>query len=84
MHVNGRLTAPPQVEAALVTDSVVCISPLGRFAKPIASGKTLDRSSKALRSLSRFVRTAGPSLLKFDTVSATELLSATGEAAARA
>jgi len=84
MHVNGRLTAPPQVEAVLVTDSVVCISPLGRFIKPIASGKILDRSSLALRSLSRFVRTAGPSLLKFDTVSAAHLLSATGEAAAGA
>ncbi len=84
MHVNGRLTAPPQTEAVLVTDSVVCISPLGRFAKPIASGKTLDRSSMALRSLLRFARTAGSSLRKFDTVSATHLLSATGEAAARA
>ncbi len=84
MHVNGRLTAPPQVEAVLVTDSVVCISPLGRYFRLIASGKTLDRSSRALRSLSRSVRTAGPRYLKFNTVSATHLLSATGEAAARA
>lgn len=84
MHANGRLTAPPQTEAVLVTDSVVCISPLGRSLRPIACGKTLDRSSQALSSLMRFVRPGGRGRLKFDTVSATPLLSATGEAAAGA
>jgi hypothetical protein len=41
MNVNGRLTAPPEVEVALVTNSVDDMEPEGRSSRPTAGGTTL-------------------------------------------
>jgi hypothetical protein len=41
MNVNGRLTAPPQVEVALVTNSVGGMVSEGRKSGPTTGGTTL-------------------------------------------
>ena len=59
MQVNGRLTAPPQFEAALVTNSVFGIASKGRASRSSARGTTLAQSSLGSSPLFRLVRRAG-------------------------
>jgi hypothetical protein len=96
MNVNGRLTAPPQIEVRLVTNSVDGIVSEGRQDQPKARGTTLAKWSlgtysrtRILRGTSRVVRRAGGrarlsagSLRKFDPVSAAHRLSDSREAVA--
>ena len=96
MNVNGRLTAPPQVEVALVTNSVDGMVSEGRMTWSETRGTTLASFStgtcsrtRTLRGILRVgVRSGGRadagagSLRKFDPVSATHLLSVSQEAAA--
>ena len=80
MHVNGRLTATPQYEAVLVTNSV-CRLLLQGDSRPEARGTSLENSSQDTRFGSRRLRTArharssGRTHRKFDPVSAAQFLS---------
>ena len=88
MQVNGRLTAPPQLEAALVTNSVEVILREGGFDRTSARGIPLEQPSLGNSFRRCFVQRPGracesaDSLRKFDPVSAAHLLSASQEAAA--
>lgn len=93
MNVNGRLTAPPQVEAVLATNSVDGIVSKGRIEWPGARGTTLGHifldTGLRMRTLrsdlqveQRCAGTGGRGLWKSDPVSATHGLSASREAAA--
>jgi hypothetical protein len=82
MNVNGRLTAPPEVQAVLATNSV-CATLLegGRF-EPEALGTTrvFSKVSTWLRGFSAAMRCC---LEMFGPVTAAHRLSAPMEAAAR-
>jgi hypothetical protein len=96
MNVNGRLTAPPRVEVALVTNSVDGMVFGGRMVAPTTRGTTLASFStgtclgtRTLRGAWRVgVRAGGRAdagaevLREFDPVSATHLLSASQGVAA--
>jgi hypothetical protein len=56
MNVNGRLTAPPQVEVALVTNSVDDMVSEGRNSRPRTRGTTLAFSSFGTGSRTRTLR----------------------------
>lgn len=95
MNVNGRLTAPPQVEAVLATNSVDGIVSKGSGEGPGTRGTTLGYIflDKGLRTRTlredlqmerRRAGTGGCGLWKFDPVSVTHGLSALREAAAGA
>jgi hypothetical protein len=56
MNVNGRLTAPPQVEVALVTNSVDDMVSEGRNDRPETRGSTLAFSSLGTGSRTRILR----------------------------
>jgi hypothetical protein len=58
MPVNGRLTAPPQIEAELVTNSVESRTPAIARNAFVASGSKLDFISLDRCSQLRFPRTA--------------------------
>ncbi len=90
MNGNGRLTAPPQVEVALVTNSVDGMVLEGRMAWPTTRGTSLASFSPGTGTqtrnqredlrvgAARFSRHAGTGsqgLGKFDPVSATQGLS---------
>ena len=89
MNGNGRLTAPPQVEVALVTNSVDGIVSEGWNDGPKTLGTTLANWSLGTCSRTRNLRgtlravLGGQGLRKFDPVSATQGLSASQGAAAR-
>jgi hypothetical protein len=82
MHVNGRLTAPPEVLAVLVTNSVFATLPEGGTFEPQALGTTrvffnVSMWLRGLRVAMRFcLEMLGP-------VTAAHRLSAPMEAAAR-
>jgi hypothetical protein len=92
MNVNGRLTAPPQVEVALVTNSVDGMVSEGWKYGLTAGGTTLAKVSpgSGMRTREgRRVLCAGRRAVagaykfgKFDPVSATQVLSVSQEAAA--
>ncbi len=87
MHVNGRLTAPPQLEAALVTNSVSRLLQQGSYHTPAASGISLENNpfGNPVRSAHGAVRASASavrSLRQFLPVSAPQLQSAPTEAAA--
>jgi hypothetical protein len=97
MNGNGRLTAPPQVEVALVTNSVDGMVSEGRKEWPKTRGTTLASFSPGTGTQTREERgdlRAGTArcfgravlgsqgLRKFDPVSATQGLSVTQEVAA--
>lgn len=92
MNGNGRLTAPPQLEVALVTNSVYGMMLEGRNSGPTTGGITLASFSPGTGTQTRNKRKglcAGGhaasgvrNLRKFDPVSATHLLSVSQEAAA--
>ena len=96
MNVNGRLTAPPQVEVVLVTNSVDDMVSEGRRVWPETRGTTLASFStgtclgtRTLRGARRVGVQAGggadagaENLRKFNPVSATHLLSVSQEVAA--
>ncbi len=97
MNGNGRLTAPPQVEVALVTNSVDGMVLEGRMAWPTTRGTTLASFSPGTGTQTREEREdlrAGAARLpgrdvlgsqglgKFDPVSATQGLSVPQEVAA--
>jgi len=96
MNVNGRLTAPPQVEVALVTNSVDDMVSEGGMIWPETCGTTLASFSTGtcsrMRTLRRTLRAGGrcgggadagaETLRKFNPVSATHLLSVSQEDAA--
>jgi hypothetical protein len=92
MNVNGRLTAPPQVEVALATNSVDGMVSEGRISWPTTGGTTLASFSPGpgmrMRDERRVLCAGGRAassahgLRKFDPVSATHLLSVSQEAAA--
>lgn len=85
MNGNGRLTAPPQVEVALVTNSVDGMVLEGRMAWPTTRGTTLASFSPGTGTQTREERedlraggravVGANSLRKFDPVSATQGLS---------
>jgi hypothetical protein len=91
MNVNGRLTAPPQLEVRLVTNSVDGIVSEGRNDRPEARGTTLANWSFGNCSRTRILRGAvrvsagalyqAQVLGKFDPVSAAHFLSAREAAA---
>lgn len=88
MQVNGRLTAPPQLEVALVTNSVFGMSLEGWSFRPKARGTTLAQSSlgnspglRSQRILGQ-VYASAHRLGKFYPVSAAHLLSTSLGAAA--
>jgi hypothetical protein len=91
MNVNGRLTAPPQVEVALVTNSVDGMVSGGRN-QPTTGGTTLAKFSPGFgtrmreeRRISCVGRRAAEGAQMygwFDPVSATQFLSVSQEAAA--
>ena len=92
MNVNGRLTAPPEVEVVLVTNSVDDMVSEGRSSGPTAGGTTLASFSPGPGMQTRNERkvlyaggraaSSAHGLRKFDPVSATHLLSVSQEAAA--
>ena len=92
MNVNGRLTAPPQVEVALVTNSVDGMVSGGWKSGPTTGGTTLAKFSPGSGMRMREERGnpyAGRRAARdvhgfgwFDPVSATHLLSVSQEAAA--
>ncbi len=88
MQKNGRLTAPPQLEAVLVTNSVCCKSLKGRMDRPEARGTTLAQPSLGNRPGRCSAQTFGQvyasahSLGKLDPVSATHRLSSSQGVAA--
>ena len=96
MNVNGRLTAPPQVEVALVTNSVHGMMFAGRMVEPGTRDITLASFStgtslgtRALRGARRIgVRAGGRAdrgangLREFDPVCVAHRLSVAQEAAA--
>ena len=92
MNVNGRLTAPPQVEVALVTNSVDGMLSGGWNSGPATGGTTLAKFSPGFGTRmreERRVSCAGKraahdvrGLGWFDPVSATHFLSVSQEAAA--
>jgi len=97
MNVNGRLTAPPEVEVALVTNSVDGMVSEGRNSGPTTGGTTLASftpgSGMRMREGRRLVCVGGRAAQgaqrfgKFDPVSAkhvsiTQGLSVSQEAAA--
>ena len=94
MNVNGRLTAPPQFEAVLVTNSVCSIVRQGTGIQPKARGTTLDTSPLGTNRQSRLQRGYTPVGGRVGTerslqtprqsapVSATQFPSASREAAA--
>jgi hypothetical protein len=87
MHVNGRLTAPPLIEVALVTNSASRLLQQGSFDPPAASGKPLEINTfgSLLRLALNAIRasaSAARSLRQFLPVSAPQLPSAPTEAAA--
>ncbi len=87
MHVNGRLTAPPQLEVALVTNSVSRLLRQGSFYPPAASGISLETNTfgNPLRLADRAFRASASavrSLRQFLPVSAPQLQSVPTEAAA--
>jgi hypothetical protein len=51
MHVNGRLTAPPEFQAELATNSVRRNLLLGSYARPKARGNPLDIVSPGVSKL---------------------------------
>ena len=91
MHANGRLTAPPRIEAVLVTNSVAIMVLKGKRSAPPARGKTLDTSNfftgprsrtlRGRRHLGSRPRIVECAARKFDPVSATQLPSVTLRAA---
>ena len=91
MNVNGRLTAPPQVEVALVTNSVDGMVS-GGWSKPTAGGTTLAkfspgsgtrmREGRRISCAGRRAAEGAQKFGKFDPVSATHFLSVSQEAAA--
>jgi hypothetical protein len=81
MQGNGRLTAPPQLEAVLVTNSVDFIVSQAASNGTVARGTTLETSSPGISLQSRNLRTAGS--WTFDPVSAAQHLSPAQEAAVR-
>ena len=97
MNGNGRLTAPPEVEVALVTNSVDGMVLEGGMARPTTRGTTLASFSPGIGTRTREEREdlrAGAARLsrrgvaglqgfgKFDPVSATQGLSVPREVAA--
>ncbi len=87
MNVNGRLTAPPQVEVALVTNSVDGMVSEGR-SKPTIGGTTLAKFSPGFGTRTREERRnscvggraaqGAQQFGKFDPVSATHVCMAQG------
>ena len=83
MNVNGRLTAPPQVEVVLVTNSVDDMVSEGRSSGPTTGGTTLAKFSPGsgirMREERRLVCVGGRAaqgahgLGKFDPVSAAQV-----------
>ena len=59
MVVNGRLTAPPQVEAAVVTNSVPSLEPRQTARRFRAKAIDLDTFVSSAGSRSRTVRSGG-------------------------
>ena len=92
MNVNGRLTAPPEVEVALVTNSVDGMVSEGRNSGPTTGGTTLAKFSPGSGTRMREERriscvgrraVAGAHLVgKCNPVSATHQLSVSQEAVA--
>ena len=88
MNVNGRLTAPPEVEVALVTNSVDGMVSRGWTNRPSAGGTTLARVSPGSGRRTREERgvpcaggraVAGAHRFgKYDPVSATHVFTAQG------
>ena len=82
MNVNGRLTAPPQVEVVLVTNSVDGIVLEGERVEPTTRGTTLANWSLGTGSRTRILRgilqadSGARGLGKFDPVSVAHRLSA--------
>ena len=92
MNVNGRLTAPPQVEVALVTNSVDGMVSGGWNSGPATGGTTLAkfspgsgtrmREGRRISCAGRRAAEGAQKFGKFDPVSATHFLSVSQEAAA--
>jgi hypothetical protein len=88
MHVNGRLTAPPQLEAVLVTNSVDSNLHESSFQQLTASGTSLENFMYGSRlPLAQAVRhslasPASRAPRQFPPVSATHISSTPWEAAA--
>ena len=87
MNANGRLTAPPELRAVLVTNSVFGNLLQGRLARPEARGNLLATPPFSTRPDVRHARKSGDArserrFRKSDPVSAALLLSAITEAAA--
>jgi hypothetical protein len=92
MNDNGRLTAPPQVEVALVTNSVVGMVSEGWKSGLTAGGTSLakfspdsgmrTRDERGISCAGRRAVAGAQRFGKFDPVSATQVLSVSQEAAA--
>jgi hypothetical protein len=92
MNVNGRLTAPPEVEVVLVTNSVDDMVSEGRSSGPTAGGTTLAsfspgsgtrmREGRRISCVGGRAAEGAQMFGKFDPVSATHFLSESQEAAA--
>ena len=85
MLVNGRLTAPPPIEAVLVTNSVASVVVADRWSNSAASGLSLDTPPLGNSSGTPRKRIPGPAFLrgfrKFEPVPASQFLSASREVA---
>jgi hypothetical protein len=84
MHVNGRLTAPPLLEVALVTNSVCGMLHQGTHDTPLASGSPLEdiKFGSRLPRAQTVRRALGLASRLLLPVAAPHLLSAPWEAAA--
>jgi len=92
MNGNGRLTAPPQVEVALVTNSVDGMMSRGRNSGPTTGGTTLAkfspgsgmrmREERRISCAGRRAVAGAQRFGKLHPVSATHLLSVSQEAVA--